>query len=36
MKWLAACLRKKARRITFVSEDMELAGDEANYTKGVS
>jgi len=36
MKWQAACLRKKVPRITFVSEDMEVAGDEANYTKGVS
>lgn len=29
-------LEKKVPRITFVSEDVEVAGDEANYTKGVS
>lgn len=36
MKWQAACLREKVPRITFVSEDMESAGNEENYTKGVS
>jgi hypothetical protein len=29
-------LDNKVPRITSVSEDMEVAGDEANYTKGVT
>jgi hypothetical protein len=29
-------LEKRMPRITFVSEDMEVADDEANYAKGVS